>query len=133
MERKRILIVEDDDLLGLVCALIFEGGGGFLTKIVPGAICIAATVRKFLPHLILLDLHLRDGNGMDILADLRSHGEFDGIPIALMTGSVSRSEASEGRLFNGVPIIAKPFTPAELLAFVATLLGPRHSLLRPAA
>jgi putative two-component system response regulator len=133
MEKRRILIVEDDELVGLVCALILEGGGGFLTRIVPCAPCVVNAARDFLPHLILLDMHLADGNGMDLHSELRTHREFDDIAIALMTGSMSQNEAAVSTLSNGLPIIAKPFSPAELLAFATALLGPGQRLSRSAA
>jgi len=106
-----LLIVEDERSLANDIKVYLDG---------PGTRCvISGTVRDALDQLVdksfdcvILDLTLPDGNGLDVLRELKRMGRADGVVI------VSAKDALEDRI-EGLRIgaddyIAKPFHLAEL-------------------
>src|SRR5436190_1552347 len=68
---------------------------------------------------ILLDVHLRDGDGLELLGRMRA--KQAGPPVALFTGSVELDAATRAA---AEAVVAKPFTLDELSGAVARLVGP---------
>ncbi|MGC1243699.1 MAG: response regulator transcription factor [Chryseosolibacter sp.] len=84
----RILLVDDDkDLLDLL-AYNF-GKEDFLVKTVSKIEKAIPAVKKFKPDLIVLDLMMPDGNGIDLCKEIRSIGAFRDVYIFILT---ARSE-----------------------------------------
>lgn len=87
-ETPRILLVDDDkDLLELL-KYNFEKEGFDVKTVSKGSKAIS-TAKKFQPDLIVLDITLPDGNGIDLCKKIRSHGCFKNIHIFFLT---ARSE-----------------------------------------
>ena len=78
-------------------------------------------------HLVLLDVRLPDGDGLDLARELRnSPGER--IPVVVVSASVLPAERLAALAAGGDKFIGKPVDPAELVATVAAIakarLGP---------
>lgn len=73
-----------------------------------------------IPDLILLDLNLPDGNGLDLLKELRS--EYPRLPIILLTANDTDSDIVTGLEHGADDYITKPFSLAVLRARVNTQL-----------
>jgi DNA-binding response OmpR family regulator len=116
-EGKTVLVVDDDASLRLLCRVNLELDGFRVFE--AGSLAQAAAMLaegEF--DAVLLDLHLGDGDGRDLLASL---GE-DRPPVALFTGSEVigpelRSIAEE--------VLSKPFQLDELLSTVRKLVSAR--------
>jgi DNA-binding response OmpR family regulator len=119
-EGKKVLVVDDDASLRLLCRVNLELDGFRVVE--AGSVAEAAALlaeREF--DAVLLDLHLGDGDGRDLLASL---GE-ERPPVALFTGSEVigpelRSMAEE--------VLSKPFQLDELLATVRKLVAGRRGI-----
>ncbi len=76
------------------------------------------------PQMVLLDLNIPGRSGKQILHDLRSHNEYDGTKVIIMSG-VDRDDvtAIEMRNMGADGFLNKSFKPAELQNHVRTLLG----------
>jgi DNA-binding response OmpR family regulator len=61
-----------------------------------------------------------DESGLDLLAVARERRP--GLPVVLMTGAAAEVERARAAA-EGVPVLEKPFTFAELEAAVAAALG----------
>lgn len=69
--------------------------------------------------LILLDINLPDGNGIDICREIRSMKEFsDELSIVFMTGHHSNEKEAEGLSVGANDYIYKPVNPHVLIARV---------------
>jgi DNA-binding response OmpR family regulator len=116
-EGKKVLVVDDDPSLRLLCRVNLELDGFRVLE--AGSLAQAAAMLaedEF--DAVLLDLHLGDGDGRDLLASL---GE-ERPPVALFTGSEVigpelRSMAEE--------VLSKPFQLDELLSTVRKLVSGR--------
>jgi two-component system KDP operon response regulator KdpE len=83
---------------------------------------IEAGTRK--PNLIILDLGLPDGDGMDFIRDVR---EWSAVPIIVLSARVSETEKIKALDAGADDYLTKPFGSGELLARVrATLRRQRH-------
>jgi len=77
------------------------------------------------PDAILLDLHLPDMNGKEVLAELRADPNLHDVPVIIVTADAF-SDHSRSLLEAGAfRYLTKPFVLGELIAAVATALGSR--------
>lgn len=123
-----VLVVEDnrDLALGLRVNLSDEG---YAVETASTAREALAAVRRSKPDLILLDLGLPDGDGVDFLRRLRADGE-DAL-VLVLTASVQHDRKLQALRDGADDYVTKPFDLDELLARVQVLLRRRATL--PAA
>ena len=72
------------------------------------------------PDLILLDLQLPDGNGMDILQSLQARAEA--AAVVVITANASLNTAIDAMRAGALDFLAKPFDKARLLVTVESAL-----------
>ena len=102
----RALVVDDDAALRLLCRVNLELEG-FAVREAESVDAADAAVAAERPDVVLLDVHLGGELAFELLARLRA----DGIPVALVTGSVDIDEYRDA----ADAVIAKPFEPTELV------------------
>ena len=71
------------------------------------------------PQLILLDLHLPDMSGFDLLAAVKADPRLRRIPVVVMTSSHTETDVVRSYELQASGYVTKPFDPAE---FVRTVL-----------
>jgi len=116
----RILIIEDDALIrrGLCESL---GAAGFDTVAAQDVAGGRQQARWAHPDLIILDLGLPDGNGLDVLEVLAESGAL--VPVLVLTG-LDASDVKMPALRSGVQeFLKKPVREPALLHAVAKLLA----------
>ncbi|MGH2680294.1 MAG: response regulator transcription factor [Actinomycetota bacterium] len=72
--------------------------------------------------LVLLDLNLPDGNGLDLLRDIRRELGAS-VPVLVLTGMRQEDAVVRGLELGADDYVTKPFSPPELLARVSRCLG----------
>jgi two-component system phosphate regulon response regulator PhoB len=72
--------------------------------------------------MILLDLNLPDGNGLDLLRDIR-RDLGTAVPVLVLTGMRQEDAVVRGLELGADDYVTKPFSPPELLARVRRCLG----------
>jgi DNA-binding response OmpR family regulator len=73
---------------------------------------------------VLLDLNLPDGNGLDLLWDIRrEHGNE--VSVLVLSGMRQETAVVRGLELGADDYVTKPFSPPELLARGARCLGQR--------
>ena len=119
MATARILVVEDDAAIRAGVVTCLELKGFSVTTAID-----AASGRRGALHgehdLILLDLVLPGGDGLDILAELRRHQVQ--VPVIIMTARGAESDRVRGLRGGADDYVVKPFGTAELLARVDAVL-----------
>ena len=115
----RILIVEDDEGLASMLAhnLHVEGHVGACARDVPKALRLLAS---FAPELVLLDLMLPGGDGLEICRELARRPSRPAIIILSARGATH--DKVRGLDLGADDYVIKPFLPDELLARVRALL-----------
>ncbi|EFH83761.1 response regulator [Ktedonobacter racemifer] len=115
---KRILIVEDDHLLGdLLLEALQEEEVYQACHVLSGEMALNI-LQTDVPALLLLDYHLPGMNGLELADWLGSREEYDHIPILLMSADVPQEVSG----YKHLRTLQKPFELAILLHLVAELL-----------
>jgi DNA-binding response OmpR family regulator len=114
-----ILVVEDDEAIGrgLSGALATEG---YDVSVAPTAAAAIELARTKHPELVLLDLGLPDGDGIDLCRRLRA--EDGGVRIIMLTARQEEIDIVVGLDAGADDYVTKPFRLAELFARVRALL-----------
>jgi two-component system catabolic regulation response regulator CreB len=127
----RILLVEDDPAIAgtVVFALQREGftvEHVLLTSLARDRVCGAA------PALVILDLGLPDGSGLDLCREWRQSGDpaLRALPVLMLTARAEELDRVVGLELGADDYMTKPFSPRELVARVRALL--RRAALPPA-
>jgi two-component system catabolic regulation response regulator CreB len=120
---RRLLVVDDEPHIGLLLRLQLESRGYELSLArslfeARGLLTGAATP----PDAILLDIHLPDGSGVDLLRELRERPAYAQVPVLVLTAEGEERVLAEARRL-GAATITKPFSPSKLRAQVAALVG----------
>lgn len=123
---RRLLVVDDEPHIGLLLQLQLESRGYELRLARSLFEARGALKEPGLPDAILLDIHLPDGSGVDLLRELREHPATASIPVMILTAEGEERVLAEARRL-GAQTITKPFSPTKLRAQVAALLGDTDS------
>jgi DNA-binding response OmpR family regulator len=118
----RILVVEDDVslTLSLRLALARAGHEPIVTHTAAAA---ARSLAELPPDLVLLDLGLPDGDGLDLLAGWRADQFY--APVIALTARVTLEDRVAGLHSGADDYVTKPFDLHELLARVEAQLRRR--------
>ena len=116
---KRILLVDDDqDLLDMVLSILHEYG--FLNvKTAKSKKEAIEEAEKNRPELAILDVMLPDGNGFDLMGQLKRSGDY---PVLFLTARGEDDDKFRGFGLGADDYIVKPFLPKELLFRVMAIL-----------
>ncbi len=120
-----ILLVEDDpDQMAL--AELRLTMAGYQVRSADRAKALSRTLREEArPDLLLLDVLLPDGNGFDILAQLRGRPEFATLPIVLLTVKAELGDIRKGLERGADGYITKPYSKNQLAEVIGRVLKHR--------
>ena len=116
----RILLVDDDDYLRSVLSSQLRKKGVMAFAEASRASEAFEQIDTFKPDLILLDMQLPDGNGLDICQRLRAHGFQK--PIILLAGQMDEGDSVKVLDKGASDYIAKPIRFSELFSLVCAQL-----------
>jgi len=114
MSTKRILIVEDDPQLGILTREIISTIGFGTELVADGALAIQA-IAETKPDLVILDMHLPNISGAEILSQMRADPALKEIKVLISTADIAMIRANES-LANG--FLLKPFDIQQLIQAV---------------
>jgi len=116
MEKKRILIIDDEASFTRMVKLNLEKTGAFEVREENKATNALPAAREFKPDLILLDVIMPAMDGGDVAAQIRNDRHLKGTPIVFLTATVSPREAGDGGLNSGGDLfLAKPVSVEHLI------------------
>lgn len=118
---EQVLVVEDDSSIAELLKIVLERQG-FIVKI--AANCERATkeLEDSPPDLVLLDLMLPDGHGLDLLRWLRDD-VGSALPVVVLTAFRQEEKALRAFELGAADFISKPFRPRELVARIQRVLS----------
>lgn len=118
-----ILVVEDDHELAAGLRRDLQRAG-FAVDLTDSAVDAAHLGSETLYDLIVLDLGLPDGAGLDVLRGWRAAG--NPVPVLILTARDAWYERVDGFKAGADDYLGKPFYTEELLARVGALLRRAH-------
>jgi len=118
VQEKRVLVLEDEPRISdvLKAYLHRDGFEPIVCSTVQEAL---ASVQQFKPRLMILDLGLPDGSGLDVL---RAASNGERVPAIVVTARGEESDRVVGLELGADDYVTKPFSPRELMARVRALL-----------
>ncbi len=115
----RLLLVEDTSSLAMVYEAVLTRAGHRVTCAATLAGARAACANR--PRLVLLDLQLPDGDGLDLLDELRQAGSESRVIVITANGSINRAvQAMRAGAFD---FLVKPFDETRLVSAVENALA----------
>ena len=122
----RILIVDDDpdtaeQLVRFVASDASE------TRVVTESAAVERAFEEFEPDLVLLDLHMPDPDGFEVLRrlqDVRTALGF--LPVIVLTGDTGKSARNEALILGANDYVTKPLDRLEVVLRVRNLLRTRQ-------
>jgi len=117
-----VLIVEDDpDQLAL--AKLRVTMAGYTVRTADSAASLRATLQKDPTlDLLLLDIILPDGDGFDILANIRMHPELALLPIVMLTVKENPADIRKGLALGADGYVTKPYSKVVLADTIRRVL-----------
>jgi len=118
-----VLIVEDNKKIQILNKNLLEQSG-YNVRLAANLAQARWGIDESEPDIIVLDIMLPDGSGLDFLKDLRD--ENKDIPVLLLTALSASEEKVKGLKLGGDDYLTKPYDNEELLARIETILRRRH-------
>lgn len=115
----KIMIVDDDRTTTNLLQMLLEMDG-FEVSVAGRGLEAFALARQVRPDIFMIDWHLVDMDGLDLVAQLRTSAEFGHTPIVVASGMNMENEA----LRAGADLfMLKPLEPGKLAGVLNGLLG----------
>jgi len=126
MAREAILIADDDKAVVMLVSELLRKNG---FHVVPAYDSMQAMVgaRQTKPRLVILDISMPGGSGMDVLKKLKTMSTTKQIPVLILTGNTDAKMKDLCMDLGAADYLAKPVDLPALLAAINGALG------RPAA
>jgi two-component system, OmpR family, phosphate regulon response regulator PhoB len=116
-----ILVIDDDPTAVQILKLAL-GRNGHAVEVATDIMSGRSAVRSRPYDLMILDVFLPDGSGLDLLRYLR--GELaSSLPVLLLTGHRQSGFLSRAEAAGATGYVMKPFSISDLLAEVERLTG----------
>jgi two-component system phosphate regulon response regulator PhoB len=119
--RRTVLICEDEPLLRELIRVSLAGGYRFVEAATVAAADDALTSAT--PDIVLIDLMLPGGSGIDVLRALRRTVRDRHVPAVVISAWATDAYRSAAEEAGADAFVSKPFVPEELAALVSRLLG----------
>lgn len=119
---RTILIVEDDDLLRDAFKILLEDAGYQVLEAATARQALEL-VQERLPALVILDMGLPDGPGLDVVRSMRRDPDLRETPVIALTGRVGEDERRACLDAGCNRYLAKPVAPSILLSELPELLA----------
>jgi DNA-binding response OmpR family regulator len=118
MDRRSILIVEDEPSIAEVVALYLKRAG-FQTILASDGLTARSLLERQTPDLGIIDIMLPELDGLSLTRWLRDRSNM---PIILLTARRSESDRIAGLELGADDYVVKPFSPQELVSRVRAVL-----------
>lgn len=119
MERRRILVVDDEPQITDLLDAYLEREG-MVVEVCASVADALSALERFAPDVLVLDITLADGSGLDVLRAASSPNTR--IPTIMLTARAEEADRIVGLELGADDYVTKPFSPRELVARVRALL-----------
>lgn len=117
----RLLLLEDDPAIARTVAYALERDGLQVTH----SLLVHDARQQMASHrfdLLVLDVGLPDGSGLDLLRDVRNAAQTATLPVLMLSAHGEEIDRVLGLELGADDYLTKPFSPRELAARVKALL-----------
>lgn len=122
MPNKKVMIVDDDQVTVLALSAALRKNG-YDTVAAMDAALASTVARRELPDLIILDMGLPGGNGLQLLRNLKTLLPLACTPVIMLTGSSSPVLEQQALAAGAEAFFQKPPTTDRFMTAVRNALG----------
>ena len=118
----RVLVIDDEPIIAKTLAIVFSNAGYETWAVESAEAAFALLIaEKWIPQLVLIDVHLPGMNGIDLA--IRIKAQWPGCYLSLFSGQAATTDLLETATRNGhrFDVVAKPVHPTELLGMAGRL------------
>lgn len=127
----RILIVDDEAVNVELLEAMLDGIADEILGLTDSK-AVERAFTEFEPDLVLLDLHMPDPDGLEILRRLRSARESLGfLPVIVLTADASHLARNSALILGANDFLTKPLDRQEVVLRVRNMLHTRRLFLEP--
>lgn len=114
----KVMIVDDDRTSTSLLKTLLEMDGFEVAVVDMGADAMPQAT-SFVPDIFLVDYHLNDMSGIDLIHELRDSSQFMNTPIVMASG---RDVGKEAQAAGANLFLIKPYDPGKLSEQLASLI-----------
>ncbi|HLH62675.1 MAG TPA: response regulator [Ktedonobacteraceae bacterium] len=132
----RVGLLEDNDRVAKLCATMLNFAGHQVTIYGHPRECLQALFSGKMPHsdiqvtqgstlpveVLILDLHLPDITGLEVLHRLQSHPQTRSLPLIFCTAATDSEVANAMKIAPRASLVPKPFKLQTLVSAIANVL-----------
>lgn len=119
----RVLIVDEEQDIVEVLEKILEDEARYEVEVARGGFLAGITAERFRPHVILLDVHLKDVDAREVCKHVKSNPDLQLAKVIAMSGKLTDEEA-KGLLSSGFDMfIRKPFHVKKVVETVESVMA----------
>jgi CheY-like chemotaxis protein len=113
MQGPRILVVDDEPAIRLLCRVNLQAEG-FAVKEAPDGAAAMKTALEWQPDLILLDVMMPGEDGFSVAERIRDDPALRGVRVMFLTARADIGDNERVRASGAVGHVTKPFNPSSL-------------------
>ncbi len=111
----RVLIVDDEQDIVEVLEKILEDEAKYEVEVAKGGFAAGITADKFRPHVILIDMHLRDIDGREVARSVKNNPDLQLTKVIAMSGKMPEEEAKGLMAVGFDGFLRKPFHVRQVI------------------
>ena len=119
---KRILVVEDNDLNRKLFCDVLRSQGYAVEPVADGRE-VLGKARSFVPNLIIMDIHLPEISGLDLIEGAKADAVLRSIPVLAVTAYAGKGDEERIRGAGAEDYLAKPVSIGPFMVAVRKLLN----------
>lgn len=117
-----ILIAEDEPSILESLDFILRRAGWSISSVTDGD-AVLDGVRRLRPRMLVLDVMLPKRSGFDILKHLRADADTENLPVLILTAKGQQQDRRTAEELGANGFVTKPYSNAEVVGAVRSLLG----------
>jgi DNA-binding response OmpR family regulator len=121
-KRPRVLIVDDDPTMRMLCSLNLRLDGLVVLEAPDGRSGLAQA-RSECPDLVVSDVRMPGLDGFQLAEELRRDERTSQVPLIFLSSEPRIANEARADALGALAYLTKPFDPTALTSLVATVLG----------
>jgi two-component system chemotaxis response regulator CheY len=118
----RVLIVDDDPTIRLLCTINLEREGLVVLEAADGATALARACSER-PDLVLTDISMPQLDGFGLAEALRRDRRTRQIPLVFLSGDTNAANKARAEKLGALAYLTKPFDPLTLASRIGDVLA----------
>jgi len=122
MDKKRILVVEDEESLLKLETILLTVKGYEVIGCISGTDALLRLEREHI-DLVLLDIMLPDIDGFEVCRRIKHDSKTSHVPVVMLTAKKSQADQERGAACGADAYMTKPFKSAVIIETIENLIN----------